>query len=110
MRDVRQTVELDFEAFLFCEHDFFGMLAKKIQQVRRMRRGDDLNRRPLFATTLWITEAIKRILEPTQEPRVESAVDFLETDQFRRIGKMGEEQEGESDERPLRRLLRWNFV
>src|SRR5262249_10294172 len=86
------------------------MIPVQVQQVGRVRRGDDLNGRTCFPATLWVAEAVECALEVSQQSRVQTAVDLFKTYHRRWVGHVRQRQQGNRDQSTLRQFRGWDLI
>src|SRR5437773_1163416 len=108
MLDVREALELDFQALLLREDNFLRVLAVEVEEVRRVRGGNDLHRRPRLTEILRVAQPVQRILQVPQQPWMQAAVDFLQANNYRWLGQVTQRQEGKCQQRALREFPCWN--
>src|SRR5687768_13643092 len=88
------------------DYDFLGMFAEKIDEVGRMRSGDDLHRLTVGPERLGITEAIECISDLPQRARMNSTIYFLDAEHARWIGIERQGEHTQQIQCALRQLVR----
>ena len=106
---VRRFISTSRPSFLR-QDDLLGVVPVQVEQVRRVRRGDDLDGRPRLAAALRVAEPVERVLQVSEQSGVQPAVDLLQADQRRRVGQVRQSQQGKGDQGALRQVLRRNAM